>query len=95
MKERCWSIKEKRPVPPSRIKIGTLQDKRVTIEYDPMLITYETFETLHRDFRMPDGTIHNGASFATYDYEDGSAMMMVKNLPEWLRHHKDIVGPAQ
>jgi hypothetical protein len=65
-KEKCWSIKEQRPI------TFTIEDERdgdVMLEFAPMQMTYDTYDDII--------TSTNAVGFSQYSYIDGSCRIMI------------------
>ncbi len=87
-KERCWSIKEKRPI---KVYIDkTSSNGKINLIAKPMTMKYETWEHLDQHHRFDD----IGVSGTGYNYFDGEAEFRATNkeeLQKWLDNYKKII----
>ena len=87
MKEKCWNIKEVRPIP---VSICTENNKPIYISVAPMTMRYETWENLSANHRHQDIAV----TIRSYDYEDGECLLIAddkKALYAWLKKYDDII----
>lgn len=90
MNEKCWSIKEERPIP---VPIWNRADGSCDIGVEPMSMTYDTWEHLDQNHRHQD----IGVRGFSYDYRDGKAEFICNSRADadlWLEKYKDIVREA-
>jgi len=86
--EKCWGIKEVRPIPVKTKLSWTGKYYRITAE--PMSMTYKTAEHLDMDHRHQD----IGVSLSSYDYENGEAVFIADTLEavkQWAEQYSDII----
>ena len=88
MSEKCWTIKEKRPIKIKTVNIANSSKIRISVDANKM--KYETWEHLDHHHRHQDIDVGH----TSYDYSDGECEFKAqsqKDLDLWLEKYNHIV----